>query len=169
MLNPVNKRKAVIMETALITTVFIYVLIWKAVGFYFQTNDDRLIGEILSGALTGTPDAHTVCVNWLLCLPLSWLYKYFPGVPWYGLTLLLFCFLVCCVLLYGLLNWGNNLWQWACLLGLGVCLIAAGTYMLSSVQFTSVAAMLAGIGYTCLLWKKKNYALFLLCELLAFC
>lgn len=59
-------------------------------GIYFESNDDRNITEILSGAFGGRPDAHTVYVNYWLSVLLSGLYRITLQIPWYGLMLLLF-------------------------------------------------------------------------------
>lgn len=140
-------------------------------GIFFETNDDRLISEIFSGAMTGTPEAHAYYVDYILGFLLSLLYRMTTEVPWYGGMLVLFQFLcwffianaflaccksrrdcfrafVCCILLY-----------------------AAGFYVIAGIQFTSTAALLAITGYLCFLLYpegKGRYVLFFLFEFLAF-
>lgn len=72
----------------------------KMTGLCFETNDDRVITEILSGTLTGEPDGHTVQSNYLLSYPLSVLYRVSVRVPWYGGLLVLCHFLAYAAVLY---------------------------------------------------------------------
>ena len=65
----VGKRKAGMILTGILFLFFI--LIWKSAGIYFETNDDKFIAEILSGAVTGEPDGHVVYINYLLSYLLS--------------------------------------------------------------------------------------------------
>ena len=58
--------------------------IHRYVGIFFETNDDRLISEIFSGAMTGTPEAHAYYVDYILGFILSLLYRMTTAVPWYG-------------------------------------------------------------------------------------
>ena len=147
------------------------IFINSCAGIFFETNDDRLISEIFSGAMTGAPEAHAYYVDYILGFILSLLYRITTKVPWYGGMLVLFQFLcwfftanaflsrcksrsdcfrafVCCILLY-----------------------AAGFYVIAGIQFTSTAALLAITGYLCFLLYpegKGRYVLFFLFELLAF-
>ncbi len=56
----------------------------KSMDFMFCSNDDIYIRAILSGDLTGYPDAHTVYILYPLAWILSMLYKTFPNGNWYG-------------------------------------------------------------------------------------
>lgn len=56
----------------------------KIAGIFFETNDDKLITEILTGTLAGEPVVHTFYLNYLLSYSLSILYKISIHVPWYG-------------------------------------------------------------------------------------
>lgn len=154
-------------------------------GIYFETNDDRMITEILSGAMTGEPEAHAYYVDYLLGFPLTLLYRWIPNVPWYGGMLVLFQFLSCFLVADAFLQGGGSASgkgeqtgrghgrKENFLLGLGCCLViyAACFYVISSIQFTSTAAMLAIAGYVCFLLYpegKKRYCLFFLLQLLAY-
>ena len=53
-------------------------------------NDDLQIAGILSGALSGSPDLHTVYVRAPLSFILSLLYRWIPSFPWFG-AFLCFC------------------------------------------------------------------------------
>ena len=66
----------------------VYVLYIKA-GIFFTTNDDRFIGEIMSGSLTGNPEAHVVYINFILSFLLSRLYLITTTISWYGWFLMI--------------------------------------------------------------------------------
>lgn len=59
-------------------------LVWKRCGIFFETNDDRVMAEILSGVTALSPDGHVVYVNFLLGKLISLLYLAFPNVAWWG-------------------------------------------------------------------------------------
>lgn len=141
-------------------------------GVYFETNDDRIIAEILSGVHSLTPDPHTIHENYLLMLPLSLLYKITSGVSWYGWSLLL-ChatawFVTESSFLSRCKNWKDYL---AVLIGLSG-LFLGSLELIGRIQFTSTAVILAISGYIALYLeenRKKGYVLFFVTELLAFC
>lgn len=88
----VNKRQiSLIRNLITVGTILLFAsFLWiKDMGVYFETNDDRIIAEILSGVHSLTQDPHTIHENYLLMLPLSLLYKITSGVSWYGWSLLL--------------------------------------------------------------------------------
>ncbi len=143
----------------------------RCAGIFFETNDDRLISEIFSGAMTGTPEAHAYYVDYILGFLLSLLYRMTTEVPWYGGMLVLFqflcwffiadAFLVCCK------SRRDCFRAFVCC----ILLYAAGFYVIAGIQFTSTAALLAITGYLCFLLYpegKERYTLFFLFELLAF-
>ena len=52
----------------------------------YAINDDTAMRDIASGAMSGTPDYHLVFVKAALGALLSAVYRYFPGIDWYGLV-----------------------------------------------------------------------------------
>ena len=58
--------------------------------YFYDLNDDVLIKDIISGAYTGTPEAHNIQIYYMLSRFISKFYKHFPKVPWYGLFLCIF-------------------------------------------------------------------------------
>ena len=77
----VNKRQiSLIRNLITVGTILLFAsFLWiKDMGVYFETNDDRIIAEILSGVHSLTQDPHTIHENYLLMLPLSLLYKLLP-------------------------------------------------------------------------------------------
>ncbi len=148
------------------------VMIFAAAGICFETNDDRIFVEFLSGSLTGSPDAYAIYLNYLLSFPLMLLYRVLPGVPWYGLFLIA----MHCVALYLIIKNILDILQTKEGIVRGILLSAglllADIYMFSRIQYTSTAAMLAVAGYSCILFPgrdghRKNWDLFFLMEFLA--
>lgn len=145
--------------------------VWKTAGFYFETNDDKVIAEILSGTLTGSPEAHTVQSNYLLSYPLSLLYRISVGIPWYGSMLMLCHFLIYAALLYSIWPRSRSVLEWTFFTGLVCCFALLNIYMTAVVQYTSTTALLAATGYVCLILQKnsrKGWWLFFFFELVAF-
>lgn len=143
----------------------------RCVGIFFETNDDRLISEIFSGAMTGSPEAHAYYVDYILGFILSLLYRMTTEVPWYGGMLVLFQFLCWFFIANAFLACCKS--RRDCFQAFLCCILlyAAGFYVIAGIQFTSTAALLAITGYLCLLLYpegKRRYVLFFLFELLAF-
>ena len=55
--------------------------------FYYDLNDDVLIKDIVSGAYTGTPDAHSIQMLYPVSFLISLLYRILPALPWMGIFL----------------------------------------------------------------------------------
>ncbi len=53
----------------------------------YAVNDDVGLEKILSGWYTGVPDGHAIYIQAVLAYPLTWLYRLFPGLNWYGIFL----------------------------------------------------------------------------------
>ena len=163
-LNNDVKKKCIIFLSLIIAGFWI-LLIYAKTGIIFETNDDRYISEILSGTLTGSPEAHTTHVNYLLCLPLMLLYRITGSVAWYGWMLVLcqiFCYTVLCYLF--LKKWG------VFSLPFYFGILFSGFYMTGLLQYTSTAALLAVTGYVCFYLiddSRKSLGVFFAAELLA--
>lgn len=143
----------------------------KTAGICFELNDDRCIGEILSGTMTGEPEARTVYMNWLLGLPLSMLYRVTVRVPWYGGMLALCHLAVYTGLLLGIWSRAKNRGEYGVYTGLVCCMALAGLYMTAALQYTSTAALMAAAGYGCLILRKepgRGRVLFFCFQLAAF-
>lgn len=153
-----------------IMLLWIFILL-KTTGIAFELNDDRCIAEILSGGMTGSPEARTVYMNYFLGLPLSALYRILPQVPWYGGMLVL-----CHLGLYAALT--ASFWsraekpaEYAVFTGLAGCLVLGNLYMTAAIQYTSTAALAAVAGYGCLILRGetgKGMRWFVFFEALAF-
>lgn len=72
---------------ALAMVVFLFLAFSLRFDFYYDLNDDVLIKDIVSGAYTGTPDAHSIQMLYPLSLLISLLYRIIPVLPWQGIFL----------------------------------------------------------------------------------
>ena len=60
---------------SLFFTIIYIVCVYLCIDMHFSTNDDRFMGELLSGSITGKPETHLIYVNYLLSSVLSFLFK----------------------------------------------------------------------------------------------
>ncbi|MCM1541496.1 MAG: hypothetical protein NC121_09550 [Blautia sp.] len=144
-------------------------IVWGRTGIYFETNDDKYITEILCGLETGEPEARAVYVSYLLTLPLSWLYRLAPGVPWYGMTMILLHILTYGAVLESLYSRCARKTEAAAGTALTALLLLANLYITGCIEFTSTAALLTAGGYFCLLTHrhpKRRWIYFVLLEAL---
>lgn len=151
--------------------VFLMVIfVWSKTGIFFETNDDKCITEILCGLMTGEPNPRTVYINYLLTLPLVLLYRISSKVPWYGLSLILFQIFAYTAALKSIYS---RFISWIELVAgtlLAAMILLVNLYLLGCIGYTSTAALMAAVGYFCLLThvdRKKGYFCFLLLELFA--
>lgn len=145
--------------------------IYRTVGIFFETNDDRLITEILSGSMTGVPEAHTYYVGCFLGLLISSLYRLTCVVPWYGGMLVLFQFTCCFLTADAFLSRCRHKKDCFFAFTFILLLYAVSFYVIAGIQFTSTAAMLAVTGYLCFLLYpggRSRCILFFLMEFLSF-
>ena len=139
-------------------------------GIYFSTNDDRFMGELLSGAITGSFDTHLVYVNYLLALPLSLLYRITTDVSWFGILLVLFHWLSCFCILDSFYSKAKTKTDIAISTILTALLFITELYLISQISYTMTASFMAVAGYVCLLLhenKKFRFVSFILLELFA--
>lgn len=151
--------------------VALYVLIQQGIGIFFETNDDKYVMEILSGAMTGTPDAHSVQSNYLLSLPLSVLYRLTDRIPWYGMFIIGLQAAGYVFVLHLLLEWCPKRSHYITTICLFLMVFGANLYIIGELQYTSTAIMAAFIGYICLILGKdspKKWMMFFVLELLAY-
>jgi len=66
---------------------FLFLVLSFGFDFYYDLNDDVLIKDIVSGVYSGTPDAHSIQMLYLLSLLISLLYRIVPVLPWQGIFL----------------------------------------------------------------------------------
>lgn len=120
-------------------------------GGCYETNNDRIINEIFSGTMTGTPDAHAIYVNYILGIIFSGLYSITKAVPWWGLFLLGCYALINIFVMTAIIKYGKNLKEQLFFYVLGCGIILTNIYIFSVLQFTTIAGALAVAGYVWLL------------------
>ncbi len=72
---------------SLAMVVFLFLALSLRFDFCYDLNDDVLIKDIVSGAYTGTPNAHSIQMLYPLSLLISLLYRIIPVLPWQGIFL----------------------------------------------------------------------------------
>ena len=146
-------------------------VVWTVLGNYWETNDDRVIAEILSGSLGGQPEAHVIYVNYILSCPLSMLYRLTDKIPWYGATIFLFHVLMYTALFRSAYSRGEKLAEKIFIAGfMGSCVLV-NLYITAALQYTSTAALMSVTGYMCLLLdrrQRRGWAQFCFFEGIAF-
>lgn len=154
---------AFVIPTALIVAVV------GTIGIFFETNDDRYITEILAGVITLQPEAHTVYVNYLLSLVLTWLYGITNAVPWYGGLLIVLYWMVYVAIFESALSCAKNKREVLGIIAIITAFFVAHLYLIGQIQYTSVAVFLAVTGYFCsLLHQNEKVGLMLFCTFESF-
>lgn len=152
-----------------ITTIY-FVATLLLIGSCYCINDDRFMGELLSGAVTGKIETHLIYVNYLLSFPLSLFYHISTSIPWFGIMLLLFHFLSCYAILISFYHKARNtkdIWISTILVGV---LFLSEIYLITRISYTITASFMAVAGFICLILnenKIQRYAYFILLEFLA--
>ena len=78
-----NSIPVTVVTCAIVFTAFIGILTFLCFPPYFATNDDVMLKAIVSGEITGSPDAHLVYIMYPLGLILKLFYSIIKAVPWY--------------------------------------------------------------------------------------
>ncbi|MBP5222683.1 MAG: hypothetical protein J6Z35_05935 [Lachnospiraceae bacterium] len=155
--------------SVLLPVVFLILLERKA-GIYFETNDDRIITEILCGVMGNRPDCHAVYVNSMLGGILSFLYRIFGEIPWYGGLLILLHAISDFVIFRGIYEKCESWAEMVCASAVCAMILLVQIYITGQIQYTSTATLLASAGYVCLisdLHSKRKLIGFVLLELIA--
>lgn len=74
-----------VLAVSLVVCLFAFAAIFF--DFYYDLNDDVLIKDIVSGAYTGAPDAHSIQMLYPVSFIISLFYRILPTLPWMGLFL----------------------------------------------------------------------------------
>jgi len=151
--------------SAAILCTAVFAILGHFFSFYYDLNDDVLIKDILSGAYTGTPEAH----NMQILYPLSWILKSLYSInaqtDWFGLMELGLMWL-CCVLMISRTQYiimchiEKKTMKAIAVICMYICVIvfAFGTNMweLVIIQYTVVSGMLATTA-AYLLFTKEDF------------
>ncbi len=121
----------------------------------FYNNDDLFLQELVSGAMTGTPESHLVYIGYLTGWLLSRLYIILPHVPWYGLWLCGCLYGSAVYIIYKLsLLIEDKLWRMVFFAGSMLVCCAFLFQHLLSLQYTTVTAILATAAMVAFLCTK---------------
>ena len=137
-----NKVKAVSWGIFALFLLIVFLLI----PVTYAINDDVAMRNIASGAMSGKPDYHLVFVKAVLGLVLSTVYRYFPGIDWYGLLWMGFIIISGVLILWKLLSVCEKMGK-SLLAVTGIFLLLFVLVLLGhlvSFQFTVTAGILAG-------------------------
>lgn len=97
-----NKSKNLIISLFVpVTTLIILLIFFKP---YYMTNDDASIQDALCGSLTGTPYPYHQFINVFLGYFISFLFNFFPSVPWWFIIEIIFLLLGTFMFYYSLLS-----------------------------------------------------------------
>ena len=137
--------------------VILYIVCAGRGGFYYSSNDDSLLTDILSGSYSGEPDAHDIYHIYPLAAVFALLYKLLPGIPWYGGALILAQF----VCLYLVTNrCGELAASWKGKLAASALALAVSGAMLFSelrlIQYTMTSAIMAATAIFLLVTEKEK-------------
>ena len=137
--------------------VLFLVLLSMAWDFYYDLNDDATIRNILSGAFTGTPEAHAVYIKYPLGLFLSLLYRIAPAFHWFGV----FEILAILASLYFISVAFSSLSDYIYvkfILSFGATALAGTLIVYETVfiQYTVVSGLLAAAGVVWIVTDKKR-------------
>lgn len=155
----------------LLAGVFSLAIVYQKTGMFYETNDDIIISKFYSGVFTGSIDYHTIYNGVLFSAPLSLLYRLFPGIQWYGISILLAKYLSFCLPVIVITRNQNHLINRFFILSFSVVSFFLFLYLQSFPQFTSTASCTAFAGYIVLLFEKEKrfrIAIFAVLELLAY-
>lgn len=156
---------------AIFVPLVLLFLAWHRMGFYYSTNDDRCLTELLAGIVTMQPDAHLVYVNYLLSLPLSLLYKITTAIPWFGICLVLFYYLSYVFVLESAYARSKNIFEDFVFTVVIAFFFLSSFYLVGQMTYTAIAAFVAVSGYVTLLLhpkKKVGLTFFIILEAFAF-
>ena len=124
-----------------------FLFVYKTVPFIYDINDDVAMRNVAAGVITGAPDAHLLHIKYLLGLVISGLYQCFPGLDWYGLTMIGVVLLSFALCLYrGLVSEKGIFWK---IIYAGIALLlmtALGTQHVSAFQWTTAAGIAGAAG-----------------------
>lgn len=129
---------------SLAMVAFLFLALILRFDFYYDLNDDVLIKDIVSGAYTGIPDAHSIQMLYPLSLLISLLYRMIPVFPWQGMFLCA-CHGICFFLIAkrSLLFVERKINKMLLLLTQASLIMTLFLYEAVFVQYTVTAALLA--------------------------
>lgn len=83
-------KRIVMIIAEILLGVSLIVLAYYVNGIWYETNDDHILSDFLTGKLTGVPTIRTFYNSVLFAGPVALAYKVLPSFPWYGAFLIFF-------------------------------------------------------------------------------
>ena len=137
--------------------VILYFICVGRGGFFYSSNDDSLLTDILSGSYSGRPDAHDIYHIYPLAAVFALLYKIFPGIPWYGggliLTQFVCLYLVSCRSVRLARTWKGKLAASTLALTFSAALFLSEMQL---IQYTMTSALLAATAIFLLVTEQER-------------
>lgn len=163
-------EKKYIVFFSLMSVTFFFVLLYLSAGIWYENNDDIFIIEMLTGKLTGKAEYHCSFVGTLITFPISFLYRVFHTIPWWGLLILGMLVASFWINLYYCMRTARGKAELIFCTLVEVSLFIAGLHNFGQAQFSSAAILLAFSGYSALIFGHKRrsaWVVFFLCEFVA--
>lgn len=126
-------------------------------GFFYSSNDDSMLTDILSGSYSGKTDAHDIYHIYPLAAVFAVLYKLFPEIPWYGGGLILTQFVCLYLIGYRAIRfaetWKEKLATSALALTFSAVLFLSEIQL---IQYTMTSALLAATAIFLLVTEQER-------------
>lgn len=153
--------KSVILLFSFLFIALLLILLSNKMTFLFAVNDDLFMRAIISGDLTGSPDAHAIFIYYPLAWLISSMYKLLPGIEWYGLFFVVIRVSCWWAILYRLTMLGSTRFRQSLLFILsvsGIVLLDMRELIFS--QFTTVSGILAFTALLFFVTRNKDDMLY---------
>jgi len=147
-----SSNRLLLIAFAITTTFFVIVI--KYCALRYDANDDFQMMMIASGALNGLPDEHLVFTNALIGEILKHLYQMNAAFNWYPIYLYLFNFLASLAIAYSLLK---KIPSFVGLLAIGLFLLIGEFRLITSLQFTTTAAIVGLAGLVLIICNPQRH------------
>lgn len=136
---------AFLLSLAIASAYFLFA--YDRLPFIYDINDDVAMRNVAAGVITGEPDGRLLHVKYVLGLLLSGLYRYFPGLDWYGLVFIGLVLLAFSVVLYrGLVSAKSPVWKLCYVIVALPIFTCLGLGHIAAFQWTVSAAAVGSAG-----------------------
>lgn len=158
MLETGKKFNTYIYVGVVIASLLILALILKeTTDFVFVSNDDIFLQAILSGSLTGEPDAHAIYILYPLAWTIALFYRLLPEVNWYGIFILGIHFMCWGIILTKMISIATTKWkQVRNFFATYFFLIFLDLQWLIFSQYTALASIIACTALICIITVKNQ-------------
>jgi len=167
---PFLEEKNISFLLILLFNLLFFSLVAYLAPIRFQTNDDVGMCRIVSGLISGTPDAHLVFINYLYGWVLTVFYRLIPNIEWYTISFCAIHIISLSIISFSILKTDKSTWTKAVFL---LLFYVIEIRIIAFFQFTTTAAIGAFAGSLLLFETKKTskvsgIILFLIASLIRF-